>query len=115
MNRSARLLAWKSRSRWKTCPPITTITAKPRARPATAAHARRSFLASRLAGGDRDRLGMAVSVDGARGRRAFAMDGEIADGRMLAADDASRPAPPARRLPRLPSARMVASEVESVA
>src|SRR5881397_3553481 len=88
MNRSAPLAASKLSSRWRTCQPSTDITSSPTARPATADQATRGCSASDLGGGDGARFGMAVSVDGARGRRAFAMDGKIADGRMLAADGA---------------------------
>src|SRR4029453_10437292 len=89
MKRRAPLAASKLSSRWRTCQPSTAITSRPTARPATADQATRGCSASGLGGGwYGGRVRMAISVDGARGRRAFAMDGEIADGRMLAADGA---------------------------
>src|SRR5215831_1402624 len=93
MSRSALLLPWKLRLRWRICQPSATSTARPRARPATAIHARRSFLASGLAGGNGNRLGMAISVDGAHRRGALTMDREIANSRVLAAQRALRVAP----------------------
>src|SRR5499425_481298 len=69
------------------------IAARPRARPATATQPRRSFLASGLDAGHGNRLGMAISVDGARRRGALTMDREIANGRVLAAQRALRIAP----------------------
>src|SRR5262245_19324035 len=78
--------AWKSSSRCSTCQPSAASTSKAAALPPKAAHAAPELLASGLGCGSGGWLGMTVSVDGAGRRRAFAMNREVADGRMLAAE-----------------------------
>src|SRR5215470_2641962 len=86
VNRSALLPALRSSSRWRTCQPSAASTSRAKARPPTAVHAAKGFLDSGLGCGSGDWLGMTVSVDGAGCRGALAMNRQIADGRVLAAE-----------------------------
>src|SRR5262249_13553342 len=86
VNRSALLPALRSSSRWRTCQPNTASTSRAKARPPTAIHAAKGFLDSSLGCGSGDWLGMSVSVDGAGRRGTLAMNRQIADGRVLAAE-----------------------------
>src|SRR5215831_17125862 len=72
---------------------LEDLPAKPRHYRQGEGHAKSGRLASGLGGGNGDRFGMAVSVDGAHGSRPLAMDREIADGGVVAAHRTLRISP----------------------